>query len=91
MFGFSSGKSTLLTETEMTPIPRESKGNFTAPYYATASLCSDFTGLIERAASRLEITLPPIPSNPEVDMMVGGPSSRPRRAAVPLTLAVPSL
>ena len=60
-------------------------------FLATASLCSDFTGLIERATSRLEIALPPIPSNPEVDMMVGGPYSKPRRAAVPLATAMPSL
>ena len=56
--------------------------------YATSSLRSDFPGLVERAASRLEIMLP---SNPEVDMMEGGPYSLTRRVAVPLAPAMPSL
>ena len=62
-----------------------------APSYAVASLRSDWTGLIERAASRLEITLPLIPSISEVDLMVGGHYSRPGRAAVLLAPTVPSL
>ena len=63
MSGFFSGeKPSQLTEAEMTPLPKESEGNVTslgqeetgsefsaAPSNATASLRSDFTGLIERA------------------------------------------
>lgn len=60
-----------------------------APSFAVASLRSDFTGLIERAASRLDIPLPPTPSVP--DLMVGGPYSRPRRATVLLAPTMPSL
>jgi hypothetical protein len=67
--------ASVLTEAEMTPLPWESEGNLTslceeetgsefsaAPFYTTASLPSDFTRLLELAASRLEIALlPPFP------------------------------
>lgn len=101
---YSQIKSSLPTEAEENPLPRESEVIFSslgedetgsefsaAPSYAVASLRSDFTGLIERAASRLGVTLPPIPSVSEVDLMVGGPYSRPRRAAVLLAPTMPSL
>lgn len=92
------------TDVERTPLPREREGIFSsygeeemgsefsaAPSFAVASLRSDFTGLIERAASRLDIPLPPTPSVPDVDLMVGGPYSRPRRATVLLAPTMPSL